>query len=168
MSKLPKNNHGSDPLFEPLFPVKTTVVDTHRVNQTSLYREVMSLKKVLEEKEAHIVSLESALKSAERIKPDIQDNIQDNIQDSLVPPNPYLKQDIPYFIRVYSGAPGHFDHLIDWSMFSLPQLEYFLGMFNRLCRDDLAQIVSRYEARRNTLQSLISKAASRDLLHDDS
>ena len=83
----------------------------------------------------------------------------------IVPANPYLKQEIPHFIRVYSMAPGCLDHLINWNMFSLPQLEYFLGMLNRLCRDDLEEIVSRYEAERMSLQSLISDTSQQQTRH---
>ena len=147
-----------------------------------MHQEIQDLRKALQEKEAHILSLESALANCERthshehsqVLSQVHNNSQASSQASsqpliqaksgechsiIVPPNPYLKQEIPHFIKVYSLAPSNLDNLLDWNMFSLPQLEYFLGMLNRLWRDDLEEIVSRFESHRMTLQSMINETS---------
>jgi hypothetical protein len=165
-----------------------------------MHQEIASLRKALHEKEAHIISLQSALVNCERSHggcsnrgssngsltqiqqlPQLDTsqtvNHTNNSQTSadqdhsnseteaynsttIVPPNPYLKQEIPHFIKVYALAPSKLDALLDWNIFSVPQLEYFLGMLNRLWRNDLEDIVSRYENQRMTLQSLINEISS--------
>jgi len=66
----------------------------------------------------------------------------------LVPANPYLHEEIPIWLRVYFKASPSLDHHLKWDLFTLPELEGFEAMLNRLLRDELEELVMRYEALR--------------------
>lgn len=66
----------------------------------------------------------------------------------LVPANPYLHEEIPIWLRVYFKASPSLDHHLKWDLFTLPELEGFEAMLNRLLRDELEELVMRYEAMR--------------------
>merc|ERR1719361_985074 len=66
----------------------------------------------------------------------------------LVPANPYLHEEIPVWLRVYFKANPCLDNRLKFDMFSLPELECFEAMLNRLLRDELEELVMRYEALR--------------------
>jgi len=63
----------------------------------------------------------------------------------LVPANPYLHEEIPIWLRVYFKASPSLDHKLKWDLFRLPELECFDAMLNRLFRDELEELVMRYE-----------------------
>jgi len=63
----------------------------------------------------------------------------------LVPANPYLHEEIPIWLRVYFKASPTLDHKLKWDLFRLPELECFDAMLNRLLRDELEELVMRYE-----------------------
>jgi len=63
----------------------------------------------------------------------------------LVPANPYLHEEIPIWLRVYFKASPSLDHKLKWELFRLPELDCFDTMLNRLFRDELEELVMRYE-----------------------
>ncbi|KAJ9585740.1 hypothetical protein L9F63_002530, partial [Diploptera punctata] len=64
----------------------------------------------------------------------------------LVPANPYLNEVIPHWLTVYSKASQDLDHKLRWEMFRLPELDCFNAMLTRLYKQELEEIVMRYEA----------------------
>ena len=68
-----------------------------------------------------------------------------NNHNMLVPANPYLHEEIPIWLRVYFKASPTLDHKLKWDLFRLPELECFDAMLNRLLRDELEELVMRYE-----------------------
>ncbi|XP_064484109.1 scaffold protein salvador-like isoform X2 [Ornithodoros turicata] len=66
----------------------------------------------------------------------------------LVPANPYLTEEIPRWLVIYSKAPAELDHKLKWHLFRLPELECFQAILNRLYRQELEEIVMGYELRR--------------------
>ncbi|XP_047119064.1 scaffold protein salvador [Schistocerca piceifrons] len=69
----------------------------------------------------------------------------------LVPANPYLNEEIPQWLVVYSRASKELDHKLRWEMFRLPELDCFSAMLTRLYKQELEEIVMRYEAYRASL-----------------
>ncbi len=69
----------------------------------------------------------------------------------LVPPSPYLHEEIPKWLRVYCKASPALDHNLKWDLFELGQLECYDSMLNRLFRDGLEEIVMRYESLRTAM-----------------
>ncbi|KAI1295503.1 Protein salvador -like protein 1 [Halotydeus destructor] len=82
-----------------------------------------------------------------------------------VPANPYLSEEIPRWLFIYSRAPLEFDNQLKWELFRLPELECFLALLNRLHRQELEELVMGYEACRNVLQSAIEQKERDD--HDE-
>ncbi|EDW58318.2 scaffold protein salvador isoform X1 [Drosophila virilis] len=70
---------------------------------------------------------------------------------ALVPANPYLLEEIPKWLVVYSEADSSKDHLLQFNMFSLPELEGFDSMLVRLFKQELGTIVGFYERYRRAL-----------------
>ena len=70
---------------------------------------------------------------------------QTHTHNVLVPANPYLHEEIPIWLRVYFKASPTLDHKLKWDLFRLPELECFDAMLNRLLRDELEELVMRYE-----------------------
>lgn len=66
----------------------------------------------------------------------------------LVPANPYLTEEIPKWLYIYSRAPPESDHKLKWSLFRLPELECFQAILNRLHRQELEEVVMSYEVER--------------------
>ena len=62
----------------------------------------------------------------------------------LVPPNPYLHEEIPAWLRVYCKASPSLDHHLKWDLFELVELECYDSMLNRLFKDGLEEIVMRW------------------------
>ncbi|XP_069671662.1 uncharacterized protein sav [Periplaneta americana] len=69
----------------------------------------------------------------------------------LVPANPYLNEVIPHWLTVYSRASQDLDHKLRWEMFRLPELDCFNAMLTRLYKQEIEEIVMRYEAYRASL-----------------
>ncbi|KAL1110338.1 hypothetical protein AAG570_007869 [Ranatra chinensis] len=76
---------------------------------------------------------------------------------ALVPANPYLNQEIPHWLAVYSRASQEIDHKLRWELFRLPELDCFNAMLTRLYKHQLEEIVMRYEAYRSALLCEIEK-----------
>jgi len=72
-------------------------------------------------------------------------NVSNSHHNMLVPANPYLHEEIPIWLRVYFKASPTLDHKLKWDLFRLPELECFDAMLNRLLRDELEELVMRYE-----------------------
>ncbi|XP_024085605.1 protein salvador homolog 1-like isoform X2 [Cimex lectularius] len=70
---------------------------------------------------------------------------------ALVPANPYLNQEIPRWLEVYSRASQQLDYKLKWELFRLPELDCFNAMLTRLYKHQLEEIVMRYEAYRSAL-----------------
>ncbi|GAB6026303.1 hypothetical protein CHUAL_012509 [Chamberlinius hualienensis] len=75
----------------------------------------------------------------------------------LVPASPYLQEEIPEWLRVYSLASPDLDHQLKWDLFRLPQLECYQAMLNRLCKQDIEKIVMKYESYRQALQQELER-----------
>lgn len=65
--------------------------------------------------------------------------------NALVPANPYLLEEIPKWLIVYSEADSSKDHMLQFNMFGLQELECFDGMLVRLFKQELGTIVGFYE-----------------------
>ncbi|XP_059616327.1 scaffold protein salvador [Phlebotomus argentipes] len=76
---------------------------------------------------------------------------------ALVPANPYLHEEIPAWLMVYMKADPATDHKLKWDMFALNKLECFDGMLNRLYKQELQNIVARYEKYRQALDFELSR-----------
>lgn len=66
----------------------------------------------------------------------------------LVPANPYLHEEIPQWLYIYSKPPKECDHMLKWNLFRLPELECFQAILNRLYRQELEEVVMGYEMQR--------------------
>ncbi|XP_032595972.2 scaffold protein salvador [Drosophila grimshawi] len=77
--------------------------------------------------------------------------------NALVPANPYLLEEIPKWLAVYSEADSTKDHLLHFNMFSLPELEGFDSMLVRLFKQELGTIVGFYERYRRAAHSSSNK-----------
>lgn len=64
---------------------------------------------------------------------------------ALVPANPYLQEEIPKWLAVYAEADSSKDHMLQFNMFSLQELECFDSMLVRLFKQELGTIVGFYE-----------------------
>ena len=59
-----------------------------------------------------------------------------------------------------SQASSYLDHKLKWDLFRLPELECFDTMLNKLFRDELIELVKRYEGVRFRMsQELTSRNA---------
>ena len=79
--------------------------------------------------------------------------------NALVPANPYIHEEIPIWLRVYFKACPTLDHKLKWDLFRLPELECFDAMLNRLFRDELEELVMRYEGIRCAISQEIDYRA---------
>lgn len=80
----------------------------------------------------------------------------------LVPANPYLSQEIPHWLVVFSRAPPASDHKLRWELFRLPELDCFNAMLTRLYRKELEEIVMRYETYRSYLLALMERRLAQE------
>ncbi|XP_022904504.1 protein salvador homolog 1 [Onthophagus taurus] len=69
----------------------------------------------------------------------------------LVPANPYLNEEIPDWLIVYFKASIDHDHKLNWDLFRLNELDCFNAMLTRLYKQELQNIVMRYESYRAAL-----------------
>ncbi|XP_049877664.1 protein salvador homolog 1 isoform X2 [Pectinophora gossypiella] len=68
---------------------------------------------------------------------------------TLVPP--YLLEEIPHWLIVYSKADPELDQKLRWSMFRLSELDCYSDMLTRLYKQELQLIVMKYEQYRSAL-----------------
>lgn len=61
----------------------------------------------------------------------------------------FLFAEIPNWLGVYSRASQDLDYKLKWEMFRLPELDCFNVMLTRLYKQELEEIVMRYEAYRS-------------------
>ncbi|XP_050315986.1 scaffold protein salvador [Anthonomus grandis grandis] len=78
----------------------------------------------------------------------------------LVPANPYLMEEIPYWLNVYFKSSTEIDHKLRFDMFRLSELECFNAMLTRLYKQELQNIVMRYESYRAALLLEMEKRAN--------
>lgn len=64
---------------------------------------------------------------------------------ALMPTSPYMHEEIPYWLRVYSQASPDHDHKLRWELFRLPELDSYQAMLNKLFKHELHGIVMSYE-----------------------
>ncbi|XP_037930537.1 scaffold protein salvador-like [Teleopsis dalmanni] len=83
--------------------------------------------------------------------------------NALVPANPYLLEEIPKWLVVYSEADSSKDHMLQFNMFSLQELECFDGMLVRLFKQELGTIVGFYERYRRALILERNRRAEQEL-----
>ncbi|XP_064101379.1 protein salvador homolog 1-like isoform X1 [Macrobrachium nipponense] len=76
---------------------------------------------------------------------------------SLMPASPYLHEEIPYWLHVYSQASPEHDHKLRWELFRLPELDSYQAMLNRLFKQELHGIVMSYEMYRIALTREIER-----------
>ncbi|KAJ8673184.1 hypothetical protein QAD02_004446 [Eretmocerus hayati] len=77
----------------------------------------------------------------------------------LVPANPYINEEIPHWLYVYSRASVDLDRKLRWELFRLPELDCFNAMLIRLFTQEVREIVMRYEKYRNALRYEIERRA---------
>ncbi|KAL7301439.1 scaffold protein salvador [Trichogramma pretiosum] len=70
----------------------------------------------------------------------------------LVPANPYINEEIPNWIYVYSRASVELDAKLKWELFRLPELDCFNAMLVRLFTQEVREVVMKYEKYRNALR----------------
>ncbi|XP_066146914.1 protein salvador homolog 1 [Euwallacea fornicatus] len=75
----------------------------------------------------------------------------------LVPANPYLMEEIPHWLNVYFKTSTEIDHKLRWDMFRLSELECYNAMLTRLYKQELQNIVMRYETYRAALMVEMEK-----------
>lgn len=75
----------------------------------------------------------------------------------LVPANPYLYEEIPYWLHVYSKAAPEYDHKLRWELFRLPELDCYDNVLKRLYKQELETIVMNYEAYRSAVAREIER-----------
>ncbi|KAG6449989.1 hypothetical protein O3G_MSEX006306 [Manduca sexta] len=74
---------------------------------------------------------------------------------TLVPP--YLLEEIPHWLIVYSKADEELDHKLHWNMFRLSELDCYSDMLTRLYKQELQLIVMKYERYRSALLQEIER-----------
>lgn len=101
-------------------------------------------------------------------QPSVVHTTSPTTQQPLVPANPYISLEIPQWLLVYSRAPTQNDHLLDWQLFKLSELDCYQAMLNRLYRSEAEQLVIKFELYRNALQRELelrkAKTANSELL----
>lgn len=61
----------------------------------------------------------------------------------LVPPNPYLSMEIPYWLKVYCNADPALDRELKWDLFDLEDLNRYDVMMQLLCKTEMEAIVMK-------------------------
>ncbi|GBP50554.1 Scaffold protein salvador [Eumeta japonica] len=77
------------------------------------------------------------------------------VAGALVPP--YLLEEIPSWLIVYSKADQELDHKLRWNMFRLSELDCYSSMLTRLYKQELQLIVMKYEQYRAALLQEIER-----------
>ena len=68
--------------------------------------------------------------------------------NALVPANPLLNVEVPKWLKIYTTSSPEKDHIIKWHMFQADQLIYVNELITKLFKEELHNIVSKYEAMR--------------------
>jgi scaffold protein salvador len=68
--------------------------------------------------------------------------------NALVPANPLLSVEVPKWLKIYTQSTPEKDHIIKWNMFQADQLIYINELITKLFKEELHNIVSKYEALR--------------------
>ncbi|XP_054169294.1 protein salvador homolog 1-like [Oppia nitens] len=78
----------------------------------------------------------------------------------IVPANPYLTEEIPHWLFIYSKAPPELDHKLKWELFRVSELDCFEAMLNRLYRTDMERLVLSFELIRSALQRQLDERSA--------
>ncbi|CAF3431522.1 unnamed protein product, partial [Rotaria socialis] len=78
-----------------------------------------------------------------------------------------LKRPIPSFLQVYSQAASNKDMILQWNLFSLPELESFDTMMTKLYRDENFVRVQLFENYRALLTLILESKKRYNRVHSD-
>ncbi|CAM2698788.1 unnamed protein product [Rotaria socialis] len=92
---------------------------------------------------------------------------RESAKQPIVPPNPLLKRPIPSFLQVYSQAASNKDMILQWNLFSLPELESFDTMMTKLYRDENFVRVQLFENYRALLTLILESKKRYNRVHSD-
>jgi scaffold protein salvador len=67
---------------------------------------------------------------------------------ALVPANPLLHVEVPHWLKVYTKSSSEKDHIIKWNMFQVNQLMTINEMITKLFKEELHNIVLKFESMR--------------------
>ncbi|KAG5672876.1 hypothetical protein PVAND_002964 [Polypedilum vanderplanki] len=67
---------------------------------------------------------------------------------ALVPANPLLHVEVPHWLKVYCASSHEKDHIIKWNMFQVNQLMTINEMITKLFKEELHNIVLKFESMR--------------------
>jgi len=67
---------------------------------------------------------------------------------ALVPANPLLNVEVPRWLKIYTRSSSEKDHIIKWNMFQVQQLVYINEMITKLFKEEVHNIVQKYESLR--------------------
>lgn len=70
----------------------------------------------------------------------------DDIEDLNI-----ISEEIPVWLQMYSEAPSESDHLLNFNLFKLEQLENFDEMLLKLFKQDAINMVIKYEKPRREI-----------------
>jgi scaffold protein salvador len=68
--------------------------------------------------------------------------------NALVPANPLLNVEVPKWLKIYTKSSKDKDHIIKWNMFQVHQLVYINEMITKLFKEEIHNIVLKYESMR--------------------
>uniref|UniRef100_A0A1I8A258 WW domain-containing protein n=1 Tax=Steinernema glaseri TaxID=37863 RepID=A0A1I8A258_9BILA len=68
-----------------------------------------------------------------------------------------IKEDVPEWLRMYCRAPSDSDHLLNWKLFKLANLDQYEKMVRKLYKQDVIDIVIRYERKRRELNRELNR-----------
>ncbi|VIO88722.1 Uncharacterized protein BM_BM5724 [Brugia malayi] len=68
-----------------------------------------------------------------------------------------IGEDIPDWLRLYSRAPYELDHLLEWPLFRLPQLEQYDNQLMKLYKQEGIDIAIKYERFRREINREIAR-----------
>ncbi|GMT32905.1 hypothetical protein PFISCL1PPCAC_24202, partial [Pristionchus fissidentatus] len=103
-------------------------------------------------------SSQSALQPSRPVQqPVVQPRIDSAAQQMQAHFNQVRDEDVPEWLRLYCRAPQSTDHLLDWNLFSLPNLEHYWALMYRLFRQDIIDAVRKKERHMLELQLEIAR-----------
>lgn len=67
---------------------------------------------------------------------------------ALVPANPLLNAEVPKWLKIYTRSSTEKDYMIDFNMFQLHKLVWTNDMITKLFKEEIHNIVLKYESMR--------------------
>ncbi|KAH7695086.1 WW domain-containing protein [Aphelenchoides avenae] len=71
-----------------------------------------------------------------------------------------ITEEIPDWLRLYSEASSQSDHLLNWNLFKLPQLQKYDEMLMKLFKQEAINIVIKYERPRREINWELARRQS--------